>query len=134
MPVRYSTQKDFDRHQLQNLFLSVEWSSGKYPDELVVAMRNSHQVVSAWDGEKLVGLMNALSDGIMTAYFHYLLVRPEYQDQGIGRQLVETMLQEYRDYARKVLIAYDAEVGFYEACGFEAGAGKTPMFVTCLTT
>jgi hypothetical protein len=57
----------------------VGWSSGQYPEALAVAMRNSDRVVSAWGGEKLVGFMNALSDGAMTAYFHYLLVRPEYQ-------------------------------------------------------
>jgi GNAT superfamily N-acetyltransferase len=132
--ISYSDTRDFDEQQLQDLFLSAEWSSGNYPDRLVVAMRNSDRVVSAWDGTRLVGLMNALSDGAMTAYFHYLLARPEYQDQGIGRQLVAQMLDHYADYARKVLIAYDEEVGFYEGCGFEAGAGKTPMFVTYLTT
>lgn len=134
MPVTYSQQKEFDTRQLQELFLSVGWSSGDYPDDLALAMRNSHSVVSAWDGARLIGLMNALADGAMTAYFHYLLVRPEYQSQGIGRRLVSTMLDQYDSYARKVLIAYDAEVSFYEKCGFELGGGKTPMFVTHLTT
>ena len=44
------------------------------------------------------------------------------------------MLDHYESYARKVLIAYDAEVSFYETCGFELGEGSTPMFVTHLTT
>lgn len=103
-------------------------------DRLQVAMRNSHSVISAWDGSQLVGLMNCLSDGIMTAYFHYLLVRPEYHDRGIGRTLVQKMLEQYQDYARKVLIAYDEEIAFYQRCGFEAGTGKTPMQITYLTT
>jgi len=77
--------------------------------------------------------MNALSDGIMTAYFHYLLVRPEYQSQGIGERLVTTILSEYKDYARKVLIAYDQEIPFYQKCGFEVGKDKSPMFITYLT-
>jgi len=134
LSITYSEHKEFEARQLQDLFLSVGWSSGNYPDDLALAMRNSHSVVSAWDGARLVGLMNALADGAMTAYFHYLLVRPEYQSQGIGRQLVLKMLGQYESYARKVLIAYDAEVGFYERCGFELGGGKTPMFVTHLTT
>lgn len=132
--IEYSQDKGIDRDQLQDLFLSVGWSSGNYPDELAQAMANSHSVVCAWHEGRLVGLMNALSDGVMTAYFHYLLVRPEYQSQGIGQRLVSTMLEQYRDYARKVLIAYDAEVDFYRHCGFEIGTGKTPMFVTSLTT
>ncbi len=133
MEIVYSKTKEFTSEQLQSLFLSVEWSSGNYPDKLVVAMKNAHSVYSAWNDDKLVGLINCLSDGIMTAYFHYLLVSPEYQDKGIGKKLVEQMLLAYKDYARKVLVAYDSEIGFYEKCGFEVGKG-TPMFITYLTT
>ena len=134
MDIAYSTTKEFDKGQLQDLFLSVQWSSGNYPDKLQVAMSNSDKVISAWDGDTIVGLMNALSDGAMTAYFHYLLVRPEYLSKGIGRRLVRSMLDHYKDYARKVLIAYDKEIRFYQQFGFEPGDGKTPMFITCLTT
>lgn len=134
MEIQYLTRKIIDHDQLQELFLSVEWSSGNYPDKLQVAMGNSDRVVSAWDGEKLVGLMNALSDTTMTAYFQYLLVHPDYQSGGIGKMLVATMLEAYKDCARKVLIAYDKEIEFYKRCGFSVGSGKTPMFVTYLTT
>lgn len=134
MNIEYRNTKEFNEDQIESLFLSVGWSSGKYPDKLVVAMRNSDTVISAWHGEILVGLINALSDGIMTAYFHYLLVHPEYHGEGVGSELVKIALEKYRDYARKVLIAYDSEVAFYEKLGFEIGTGKTPLFVTYLTT
>lgn len=134
MEIKYSAIKDFDKDKLQELFLSVQWSSGNYPDQLQIAMRNSHSVVSAWDDNKLVGLMNAISDGILTAYFHYLLISPEYQSKGIGKQLVALMLNEYKDFVRKVLIAYNKEIEFYQRCGFEIGTDKTPMFITYLTT
>jgi ribosomal protein S18 acetylase RimI-like enzyme len=134
MKIEYKNTKKFAKAQLQDLFLSVGWSSGHYPDQLQIAIKNSDKVYSAWDGDKLVGLMNALSDGIMTAYFHYLLVRPEYQSKGIGKQLVMSILEEYKGFARKVLIAYDNEVAFYKRFGFEVGGGKTPMFMTYLTT
>ena len=134
MDIAYSTTRHFEPAELQDLFLSVGWSSGNYPDRLALAMRNSHHVVSAWDGPRLVALVNALADGVMTAYFHYLLVRTEYQSRGIGQALMESMLHEYRDYARKIVIAYDGEIGFYRRCGFEVGTGKSPLFVTFLTT
>lgn len=132
--IRYSDKQEFTVDQLRDLFLSVGWSSGQYPDRLQVAMRGSHSVVSAWDGDQLVGLMNCLADGVMTAYFHYLLVRPEYQGKGIGKQLTLMMLDRYKDYARKVLIAYNEEIGFYEHLGFKVSTVSSPMFITYLTT
>ena len=133
-PIAYDSTTDIDAGQLQSLFASVQWDSANYPDKLAVAIRNSHRVFTAWDGDQLVGLMNALSDGVMTAYFHYLLVRPEYHKMNIGRTLVKMMLDEYADYARKVLIAYAQETHFYKQCGFEIGDSKVPMFVTYLKT
>lgn len=85
MKIKYKKIKDFKEKELQDLFLSVEWDSGNYPDKLKKAIRNSHVVYSAWDNEKLIGLINSLSDGVMTVYFQYLLVNPEYQDVGLEK-------------------------------------------------
>lgn len=120
--------------QLEELFLSVEWSSGHYPDKLSVAMRNYATVLTAWDGDRVVGLISAMDDGIMTAYIHYLLVRPDYQGKGIGKILLERIKEKYKDYLRIVLIAYNKECGFYEHCGFKKGKDETPMFITELWT
>ncbi|WP_406034681.1 hypothetical protein [Treponema saccharophilum] len=62
MGIEYKETREFSRGQLEDLFLSVEWSSGHFPDKLVVAMRNFSTVVSAWDGEKLVGMACAMDD------------------------------------------------------------------------
>ena len=125
---------EFDAEQLADLFLSVEWSSGHFPDRLVEAMRNFEAVYAAWDGDDLVGLICAMDDGSMTAYVHYLLVRPEYQDKGIGKRLVECVKERYTDYLRIVVVAYDEEIGFYESCGFSKADHASPMFITDLWT
>ena len=132
--IQYKNIKEFASEELEDLFLSVNWSSGNYPDKLVIAMKNSSTVFSAWDGDKLIGLINALDDSVMTAYIHYLVVVPEYQNYGIGKQLLNMVKEEYKDYLRILLIAYDKEVSFYERYGFEAGEKKTPMFITSLWT
>jgi ribosomal protein S18 acetylase RimI-like enzyme len=134
MNVEYKDIQDFQQKDLQGLFLSVGWSSGHYPEKLVFAMKNSSAVFTAWDSGKLVGLINALDDGVMTAYVHYLLVNPEYHDKGIGKELVSLIQGKYKDFLRIVLIAYDKEVEFYRNCGFDVGNGKTPMFITSLWT
>ena len=120
--------------QLEELFLSVEWSSGHYPDRLAIAMRNYATVFTAWDGDRLVGLISAMDDGIMTAYIHYLLVRPEYQGKGIGTMLLDATKTKYKDYLRIALMAYEKECGFYERQAFQKREDEIPMFITSLWT
>lgn len=134
MNITYKDTKVLEPAELQNLFLSVEWSSGHYPEKLAVAMQNSDSVFTAWENGKLIGLINALDDSIMTAYIHYLLVDPDHQGKGIGKKLVSLITDKYKDYSRIVLIAYDRETGFYQNCGFEIGREKVPMFITSLWT
>ncbi|MCL2446515.1 MAG: GNAT family N-acetyltransferase [Oscillospiraceae bacterium] len=128
--ITYQTTKEFTAHALQSLFLSVAWASGKSPDKLVAAMRNYGSVFSAWDGDRLVGMICTMDDGVMTAYVHYLLVDPAYQKQGIGRQLIEQMREHYANYTRIVLGAYNTQVGFYETCGFKRYDEASFMAIT----
>ena len=51
----YKDTHKFTAHQLERLFLSVNWESGKYPEKLVKAMRGYHTVYSAWENDELVG-------------------------------------------------------------------------------
>lgn len=132
--VAYSDTHVFSETELQRLFRSVGWSSGEYPEKLVIAMRNFETVFSAWDGDDLVGMVCAMDDGIMTAYVHYMLVDPDHQGMGIGKNLMDMIKEKYSDYLRIVLVAYDRELGFYERCGFTRGVDETPCFITSLWT
>ena len=67
MAIIYKDIHEFTKEELEDLFLSVEWSSGHFPDKLVIAMKNYETVFSAWDEDKLVGLICAMDDGIMNA-------------------------------------------------------------------
>ncbi|MBE6846919.1 MAG: GNAT family N-acetyltransferase [Ruminococcus sp.] len=134
MNITYKDIHDFTQDELQALFLSVEWSSGHYPEKLVIAMQHFETVYSAWDGDRLVGLICAMDDSIMTAYIHYLLVHPDYHGMKIGRTLVDMIKQKYCDYLRLVIVAYNDEKHFYEHCGFKAAEESSPMFITSLWT
>lgn len=134
MAIAYSTKKEFSEKELEELFLSVEWSSGHFPDKLAIAMKNFSTVVSAWNDDKLVGMVCAMDDGVMNAYVHYLLVNPAYQGHEIGRTLVEKVKEHYADYLRIAVIAYNDELSFYGNCGFTKADDASPMFITSLWT
>ena len=134
MDITYKDIHDFSEKDLEELFLSVNWSSGHFPEKLVVAMKNFKTVFSAWDEDKLVGMICVMDDGIMNAYVHYLLVNPVYHGKTIGRTLVEMVKEKYKNYLRVAVIAYDNEARFYENCGFEKSKDASPMFITSLWT
>ena len=119
LEIEYRQTKEFTAVELKRLFLSVNWESGKYPEKLVRAMHNSTKVISAWDGNKLVGLVRALDDGETIAYLHYLLVDPAYQGHHIGDELMKRIMVFYEDLLYVKIMPSDPKtIPFYERYGF----------------
>lgn len=127
--IKYTEEKIFTQEQTEALFKSVVWISGNYPKLLHKALINSDMVITAWDGERLVGLVRALDDTEMVAYMHYLLVHPDYQGYGIAKNLLERIKEKYRDFLYIELTPEDKNnVPFYEKHGFEVMEGGTAMY------
>ena len=82
-------------------------------------MKQSSLVISAWDHDRLVGLVRSLDDGETVAFIHYLLVNPAYQKQHIGAELMKRLLCHYEDLLYvKVMPSDPAIIPFYEKFGF----------------
>ena len=115
----YTEEKKFTKEQVQQLFLAVNWVSGKYPERLYKALMNSSTVLTVWDDEKLVGLTRVLDDTEMLAQIHYVLVHPDYQGKGIAGSMIERIKEKYRDFLYIEGMPEDkANVPFYEKHGF----------------
>lgn len=120
MEITYKDTKDFTEKQVEQLFLSINWLSGRYPQRLLKALRNSQTVITAWADNQLVGLVRVIDDGEMTAYLHYLLVLPDCQGMGIATQLLYMVKQKYKDYLYlNVMPEESKNVAFYEKHGFK---------------
>jgi ribosomal protein S18 acetylase RimI-like enzyme len=110
--------------QLVDLYDSVGWvgyTNEKELPKLQEAIRNSSYVVTAWIGEKLIGLARGLSDDVSIFYLQDILIDPEYQRQGVGRELLSNCLERYQHVRMKVLITDDEKRQkiFYESLGFK---------------
>lgn len=127
MKITYKETKNFTSEELADLFLSIQWESGRYPKKLQKALSNYGYVISAWDGERLIGLMASMDDGVMTAYAHYLIVHPNYQGYHIGQELVERLKAHYHDYLKIAMCAVNEKVGFYQKLGFTIDDTETSM-------
>ena len=126
--IAFTDKRCFTQQQLYELFKSVNWLSADYPERLYKALNNCETVFTAWDDSRLVGLINAIDDSELTAYVHYLLVRPEYQNNGIGKELLRLVRDKYKDYLYVELIAESRElIGYYEKNGFKNVEGVYVM-------
>ena len=91
-------------------------------------MGNSSRVISAWDGERLVGLIRGLDDGVWQASIDRLLVDPEYQGRKIASALLEMLLEDYRELLYVDVVPDERRnVGFYLKHGFEVMEEGTAM-------
>lgn len=118
--ITYTQQKIFTQAQVQELFLSVGWISGQYPERLYKALMHSSTVITAWDGDRLIGLVRALDDSELVAYLHYALVHPAYHGYGIASTMIEMMKETYKDYLYIELMPEERKnAAFYQRFGFE---------------
>ena len=124
------------RQELVELYDAVGWTTYTTdPDVLVAAVEGSTRVVTARYGEDLLGLARVLSDGASIAYLQDVLVRPELQREGVGRQLVQAALEPFAHVRQKVLLTDDEprQRAFYESLGYtelrEYGDGALRAFV-----
>jgi GNAT superfamily N-acetyltransferase len=122
--IRYSEIHDVPLESVLGLYRANDWSSAQRPELLHKALLASHSLVSAWDGSKLVGLGNAISDGYLVVYYPHLLVLPDYQGRGIGTELMRRLMARYEGFHQHMLVADGRALDFYRKCGFER-AGKT---------
>ena len=127
--IQYRTGRDISLEGVVELYRANGWSSAEKPQELYRALLGSHSLASAWDGERLVGLGNAISDGHLVVYYPHLVVHPDYQGRGIGTRLMRMLLARYEGFHQHMLVADGRAIEFYRKCGFER-AGKTePMWI-----
>ena len=108
--------------QLQRLLDTHSfWASGRSQRQLNRMLAGSQAVVSAWQGAKLVGFGRATSDGVFRAVLWDVVVAGEHQGQGLGRRIVEALLQEPAlQGVERVYLMTTNSAGFYEQLGFTA--------------
>ena len=123
MNIKYKdTQKDLPPEQVHKLFVAVGWSEGSETPEMIqkgyyIPWINSTLVVSAWDGDRLIGAVRVLSDTMFRSIIYDLMVLPEYQKKSIGKELVKRCIEHFPN--SEWLVQTTKEIsGYYEKNGF----------------
>lgn len=83
-------------------------------------LRHTDLIVSAWDGEHLVGFGRVLSDFVYRATIWDVIVDKTYQKQGIGTEIVQRILQHPRLRRVELFWLCTRRPAFYQKLGFSA--------------
>jgi ribosomal protein S18 acetylase RimI-like enzyme len=81
-------------------------------------LKNSSLMVTAWDGEKLVGIARSMTDFYYACYLSDLAVDKDYQGSGIGKKLQALTQEQLGPKCKLILIAAPAANSYYEHIGF----------------
>lgn len=80
-------------------------------------LKEANLVVTAWDGNELVGISRSMTDFAYATYLSDLAVHIAYQKKGIGKELIRRT-QLAAPQARIILLAAPKAVGYYPHIGF----------------
>jgi tetratricopeptide (TPR) repeat protein/GNAT superfamily N-acetyltransferase len=109
--------------QLEDLCSTVGWTRRPL-NQVQQALTNSFAYVSAWqikpDEKQLIGFSRAMSDGVFHATLLDIVVHPNFQGRGLGKNIVTRLLQQLQQAAIKdiTLFASPHLVDFYHQLGF----------------
>lgn len=111
--------------EYNNMRLAVGWRVLD-PKQADTGLKNSAYLVSAWDGSMPVGMARVISDGGYMNLIVDVMVMPDYQGQGIGKQMlvnINSWLDSLGENGNCIMVNLMATIGnegFYEKLGFEA--------------
>lgn len=88
-------------------------------ESLQAMLAEASLLVTAWQGEQLVGVARSLTDFRYCCYLSDLAVDVAHQRRGIGRQLIQQTRDQLGDGCTLILLAAPAAREYYPHLGFE---------------
>ena len=118
--ITLSSDKNFSECDLADLFHSVNWDINTSSSILLKAMSNSTRVITAWYGNKLVGIIRSMDDSVWSANIDCLVVHKKYQNMGIGTSLLTELLNQIKHILCISVSPNERKnIGFYLKFGFK---------------
>jgi GNAT superfamily N-acetyltransferase len=118
--VDYRVGNDLELDELLDLYRASTLGERRPIDDRQRMARmfcNANLVISAWDGQLVVGVARALSDYSYCTYLSDLAVRVSHQRSGIGTGLIRR-LQSSAPEATVILLSAPKAVEYYPHIGF----------------
>jgi predicted N-acetyltransferase YhbS len=117
--ITYRTGNNLDLDTVIELYRASTLGERRPVDDrerMRLMLTNANLVVTAWDGEQLVGIARSVTDFCYATYLSDLAVRLSHQKQGIGRELIRRT-QELGGKASVILLSAPKAVDYYPRIG-----------------
>jgi ribosomal protein S18 acetylase RimI-like enzyme len=124
VPIEFTTSLDgVEPAHLHGFFEG--WPSPPVPERHLDLLRGSYRIVLAREtgSPRIVGFVNAISDGILYAFIPLLEVLPSHRGRGIGSELVTRLLDELNDFYAVDLMCDPELQPFYDRFGMHRATG-----------
>lgn len=122
-----------DQAQIIALYKDAGWWEQSFGQgEFIPPMlKGSAVALGAFEGEELIGMGRAISDGVSDAYIQDVVVLKKYRGHGIGKKIVEEIVKrlEKRGIDWIGLISTPGSEGFYQTMDFEVMPKHSPMLL-----
>lgn len=112
-----STVADVDWHELASLYRRAPLGNKSAADLQTVFGHSRYRWLVRQRGQ-LVAAGRALADGGDCSYICDVAVLPEWQGTGLGRQIVQRLVDDSRGYRKIILYSVPGKEGFYRKLGF----------------
>jgi len=130
MSVRYVEGIVEPVDKIARVLRSGDWAANRMDDDIGRALRNSFLVVTAWDGERCIGVLRIIGDGVYRALVEDVVVDSAVRGQGIGRALVEFTLSQPGVANVEELILFTGVPEFWSRFGFKSAGLAMKRFST----
>ena len=81
-------------------------------------VNNSNLMITAWDGDMLIGIARSITDFHYACYLSDLAVDKQYQKSGVGRRLQTTTQEQLGEKCKLILISAPDANSYYEHIGY----------------
>ena len=120
--IHISQYLGYNETEILNLYTSVGWKNYyENPQMLKLAYEHSLYVLGAYIDNNLIGIIRTVGDGYSIVYIQDIIVLPVYQRNGVGRLLLNGILENFSNVYQKVLLTDNEHktVMFYESFDFK---------------
>jgi GNAT superfamily N-acetyltransferase len=117
-PIAYSTHRTITVEQFRELLVASTLGERRpvdEPERLGAMLKHATLLVTAWDGDLLVGVSRCLCDFAFANYCSDLAVRQSHQKLGIGRELLRRSLEA--GGCKLILLSAPKAVTYYPHIG-----------------